>query len=240
MKKGRVSINRPMLIGLGVSLAFWLYNFIAISQNTQILYLFLWLAFGGGAVYYFQEALTRKVNSPKGNIAVRFFAAGYAMVLFEEIFAALVNNISEGFTIMLFLERILQFWAFNLFAFSGMFVAWFLLRQYFLYSNKEVFYVTGIFGVYVELLSKGIHDTFSLILLIIPMIFVYGLIVTPMALVSMPGKVRLESYIVRYLVPLLFIFLSSLPFMYALDTLRCAHPNLFPPAHFIPEKTCHV
>lgn len=239
MNNIETDVEKVIVASLGVSLLFWLYYLLAISWNPKILYFFLWFVLGGVPTYYFRENIKQWVNSSKINIVLRFFFAGYIMVLLEEILAALVNNLYEGFTPSVFTERILQFWAFNIFAFSGLFVAWFFLRRHFLYNNKEVFYITGIFGIYVELLSKGIGDVFSLALLAIPMIFVYGLIVTPMMLVAMPGEKRITNRVARYILPLMFIFICSIPFIFTLSKLRCAHPDAFPPREFIQSRACN-
>ena len=44
---------------------------------------------------------------------MKFALLGYAMVLLKEVFAALVNNLAEGFTLTLYLRRIGQFGALN-------------------------------------------------------------------------------------------------------------------------------
>ena len=239
MKNAYTETEKIVFVLTGISLIFWLYYLSFISWNPQILYLFLWLIFGGIPMYYLRGRIAARANSLSKKLSVRFFVVSYTTVLFEEIFAAFVNNLHEGFTPLLFSERILQFWAFNIFAFSGIFVAWFLLRQYFLYSNKEVFYLSGIFGIYVELLSKGIGDVFSILLLATPMMFVYGLIVAPMSWITMPGEKMISSKMARYTLPLLFIFICSLPFIFTLNTLRCAHPSFFPPSTLIPNKACN-
>lgn len=238
MKNIETDVEKMTVAILGISLLFWGYYLLSVSWNTHILYLFLLLILGGIPVYYSREKISSLVNSQKIPLVLRFFGAGYLMVLFEEIFAAFANNLHEGFGVALFGERILQFWAFNIFAWSGIFVAWFFLRRYFSYSNKEVFYLTGIFGVYVELLSKGTGDIFSLTLLIVPMMFVYGLIASPMSFVVMKGERRIENKFMRYILPVLVIFICSVPFMFALNELRCAYPDAFPPRTFIPSQEC--
>ncbi|OGZ19781.1 MAG: hypothetical protein A2494_00390 [Candidatus Lloydbacteria bacterium RIFOXYC12_FULL_46_25] len=240
MKDIGADVEKMTIAILGISLLFWGYYLLSVSWNTHILYFFLLLILGGIPVYYLRSKIANMVNSPKVPLVLRFFGAGYLMVLFEGLFAAFANNLHEGFEVILFGERILQFWAFNIFAFSGLFVAWFFLRTYFFYSNKEVFYITGIFGVYVELLSKGLGDIFSLALLIVPMIFVYGLIASPMSWVIMKGEKRIKNKFVRYILPILVIFICSIPFMFTLNELRCAYPDTFPPRTFIPSQECIV
>jgi hypothetical protein len=51
-------------------------------------------------------------------------ALGYLMALIAAVLAALVNRFREGLSWPLFVQRIRQFCAVNLFAFIGLFVGW--------------------------------------------------------------------------------------------------------------------
>ena len=67
------------------------------------------------------------------------------MVLFEEIYAAFANHLNEGFSLPVFGVRVLQFWAFNIIAFSGLILAFYILFSRIRYSFKEMFFLSGFF-----------------------------------------------------------------------------------------------
>jgi hypothetical protein len=167
---------------------------------------------------------------------LKFMVLGYLMVLIEEVFAALVNHLSEGFFWPLFLLRIGQFWALNLFAFTGFFVGWYLLARFIGYSRVEMFFLGGCFGLYSErvvfLLPQG--QLLQFILFAPLIIFTYGLILTPAVLsLGESGKPRL-IWLLRYPLAFLAPFLCSIPPLVLLNLLRGNFPDWFPPRKFIP------
>jgi hypothetical protein len=158
------------------------------------------------------------------------------MVLIEEIFAALVNHLTEGFSWPLFLQRIGQFWALNLFTFTGFFVGWYLLARFVGYSRVEMFFLGGCFGLFSEriifLLPQGQFLQFVLFTPL--MIFTYGLILTPATLSLGDLRRPRLNWLLRYPLAFLVPFLCSLPPLGALLALRENFPDWFPPRKFIP------
>jgi len=158
-------------------------------------------------------------------------------VLAEEILAALVNHLTEGFSLGLYIERIGQFWALNIFTFTGLIVGWYILQRWIGYSRTAMFYLVGCFGLYSEHTITVLQTNPLAFFFFAPLIiFTYGLILTP-AMLSMPANDRPRgclSALLRY--PLAFVLplLCSLPPLGVLTVLRDHFPDVFPPRKFIP------
>jgi len=128
---GRLAGGGADLLGVvsrsrGISQPWYL---AAIEFIPQFLYPFLWLGLVGLPVWRWRWPLARRLQGWRLPGFLKFMLLGYMMVLLEEVFAALVNHLAEGFSWPLFLQRIGQFWAFNLLGFTGYFVGWYLLAR---------------------------------------------------------------------------------------------------------------
>ena len=231
---GRVLI-RVSVAWLIVALIFWAWYLAAVAFVPQFLYSFFWLGLVGLPIWRWRRPLGRLVQAWRFPGFLKFMALGYLMVLIEEIFAALVNHLSEGFSWPLFLQRIGQFWALNLFAFTGFFVGWYLLARFIGFSRVEMFYLGGCFGLYSERVIFLLPGQLLVFILFAPlMIFTYGLILTPAMLsIGEPRKSRL-IWPLRYPLAFLIPFLCSLPPVILLQTLRASFPDWFPPRKFVP------
>ena len=224
-----------MVIWLIVGLAFWAYYAIVIEFQFTLLYFFI-LSIGFGVpTYVFKERITKVLRSIPINPGLRFILLGYAAVILEEIFAALSNHLSEGFQINLYLERVLQFWAFNILAFTGFIVGWYFLIRWFKYSNTEIFFIAGAWGLWAEgIIFLITSNPIGLFFMAPIMIFVYGLIITPAMLsVEKTGKRKL-NLIVKVILTYAVCFIFSIIPLIILNILRSFYPWLFPPPNFIP------
>ena len=219
-----------------VALLFWAWYLGAIAFVSPFLYPFLWLGLVGLPIWFWRRPLGVRLRAWRLPGFLKFMLLGYTMVLIEEVLAALVNHLSEGFSWPLFLQRIEQFWALNLFTFTGFFVGWYLLARFIGFSRVEMFYLGGGFGLYSEhviiLLPQGQLLQFVLFAPLI--IFTYGLILTP-AMLSLgeAGRLRL-TWLLRYALAFLIPFLCSLPPVLLLQSLRANFPDWFPPRKFVP------
>jgi hypothetical protein len=230
------ALIRISVAWLIVALIFWGWYLSAIAFVPQFLYPFLWLGLVGLPIWFWRRQLAVRLRAWRFAGFLKFMILGYLMVLIEEVFAALVNHLSEGFSWPLFVERVGQFWALNLFTFTGLFVGWYLLARFIGYSRVEMFFLGGCFGLYSEriifLLPEGQLVQFILFAPLI--IFTYGLILTP-AMLSL-GELRKPRLIwpLRYPFSFLIPFLCSIPPVVLLQTLRASFPDWFPPRKFIP------
>ena len=238
MRSSRLTraLIRVAVVWLIVALAFWAWYLAAVAFTPQFLYPYLWLGLVGLPVWLWRRPLARRLQAWRFPGFLKFMALGYLMVLIEEIFAALVNHLSEGFFWPLFLQRVGQFWALNLLAFTGFFVGWYLLARFIGYSRVEMFFLGGCFGLYSErvvfLLPTG--QILQFVLFAPLMIFTYGLILTP-AMLSL-GELRKPRliWLLRYPLAFLIPFLCSIPPLIALQSLRASFPDWFPPRKFVP------
>jgi hypothetical protein len=166
---------------LAVALIFWAWYLAAIQCITQLLYPYLWLGLVGLSVWRSRRPRAKRLQGWRFPSFFKFMALGYLMALIGELFAALVNHLTAGFSWQLFLQRVGQFWALNLFTFTGFFVGWYLLARFIGYSRIEMLYLGGCFGLFSEkaiyLLPQG--QVLQFVLFAPLLVFTYGLILTP-------------------------------------------------------------
>lgn len=220
-----------------VSTIFWVLYSCATRQLCQAaIYYVLWTGLFGCWLWRTRIPLGAQLKTWRLHPFLKFVILGYGAVLAEEIIAALANNISEGFSFSLYLTRIGQFWAFNVFAFTGFILGWYVLLKNFSYTARETFYLAGAWGLF----SEGIYrfvlaNPVAAFMMAAPTVLTYGLILAPASLsMNKSGKRTLPF---PWKLPLTYglIFALSLAPMFALTHLREQHPQLFPPEKFIPK-----
>ncbi len=139
-----------------------------------------WLGgFGTFFLKYREQIVTRLVN---WNVRqpTKFILLGYTTVLTEEFIVALVHALSEGLSLLRFGQLVLQFWAFNIFAFTGFIVGWCFLFRRFRYSATGLFLIVGAWGLFSEhTLTYLRTNTLVAIFLILPTMSTYNLIIAP-------------------------------------------------------------
>lgn len=164
----------------------------------------------------------------------KFVLIGYVTVLYEEVIAAFVNHLAEGFSLMLYLVRIGQFWALNILAFTGFIIGWYFLLRRYQYTYREVFYLAGLWGLYAEGIFRHMASPLGMVMLIGPTIVIYGIIAIPMALSLRPEARRELAPHKRYPLTFVVIFACSLVPVLVLSALRAQFPEAFPPTSMIP------
>ena len=227
-------LNQLVLAWAIIGLVFWGLYISFVTYIPQFLYFFIWTAGMGTVVWLSRDRLEKHLGTIRLGARTRFVLLGYGMVLAEEVLAAFVNNLSEGFTPALFMVRVLQFWAFNLLAFTGWILTWAWMSRSLGFSLRERFYLSGLFGLYAE---KTIYEVFSnplAFLFTAPLeMLTYGLILTP-AQLSVESHGSMKSLrLVRYLTALVLPILVAIPFILVLTVLRSHFPWAFPPLKFI-------
>lgn len=232
---GGTNLNRGMVAWLLACLVFWTWYLLFHEFAYQTLYFYVWLILFGIPVWFYRGKIRSWLSQWKIKGRGKFLLLGYGTVFLEEIFAALFNHLSEGFYFPLYLQRIGQFWALNAFAFTGFVVGWWLLTSKLKYSDSEVFYLAGIFGLYSERVYSHLASNVLAVLLFAPLvIFTYGLIIAPALLsVEHPGK-RYIHPAIKYPLSLGVIYLLSIPPVLLLSLLRTHFPWAFPPPEFVP------
>src|SRR5262245_21501614 len=232
---------RRILVGasvawLALALIFWAWYLASQPFDPLPLYAYLWLGVAGVPLWLVRWRLEQALSRWQFPRFPKFMLLGYIMVLAEELLAALVNNLAEGFSPWLYVERIGQFWALNLLAFTGVIVGWYILLHRIGYSRTEMFYLVGCFGLLSERTIAVLPSNPLAFVLFAPLIiFTYGLILAP-AMLSVPASVAPRgclSALWRY--PLAFVvpFLCSLPPVALLNLLREHFPNWFPPRELV-------
>lgn len=229
-------IDTTLAIGTLVSCAvFWiLYSLANASILPGAFYYVVWIGGFGGLLWNYRAAVEKALQRWALHPLLKFLLLGYGAVLLEEILAAFSNNLTEGFSLPLFLLRISQFWAFNILAFTGLIVGWYVLLRYVRFSRREVFYLSGAWGVYAEhLYVHAFTNPIAFACLLLPTIFTYGVIMAPaMMSVRSSGTQTFPAFI-KYCIAFTTIFTCSLLPTGLLLYLRASYPGIFPPETFI-------
>lgn len=230
----RSRFRRGVLLWLGISLVFWTWYTVTQEYVAILPYAYLWLGLIGGMLWTHRAQIAARLRDWPAPEWQKFLLLGYGAVLLEEIFAALVNHVEEGFFLPLYLGRIGQFWAFNVLAFTGFVLGWYLLLKRYHYTPRERFFLAGCWGLFSEGVLDVVFTNPLAAVLVAPLvIFTYGLILTPAMLsLTTPGtrpSRRRTRWTLAFAVPLAC---SLLPLI-ILVTLREQIPWLFPPRTMI-------
>ena len=182
-----------------------LLTVIGISGNPMLLIFPMWIF-----TYLNREPLRRLVRGVP--FSVSFIGSGVFFGLLTEVFA-IVNNRSlpPEQRILLSPDPMLDL-IYGLFYYSLLIVTWYVLIRGFTYSKKEVFLLTGIYGIFTEEMGQVFMRIFTVpmtgLLYAIIVSFVYGIF--PM-LAYMVSEEKLgakkSNVVIRFLVaaPVLFV-----------------------------------
>ncbi len=231
MKRALIAIT---VVWALVALIFWTWYVLARSFQPRFLYYDAWLLLVGVPVWLARDRLAGALRRWRLPALPKFLLLGYGAVLLEEIFAAFFNNLSEGFGLALFIERVGQFWALNTLAFSGFIFGWLVLLRWLRYSRTEAFYLAGCWGLFAEHTITFVFAAPLVFVLLAPLnILTYGLILTPALLsIDEPASRRLHP-LLRYPLTFAALFACSLIPIAVLQTLRAHFPGVFPPRRFV-------
>jgi hypothetical protein len=230
-------IDVCLVIWCAISVLFWFaYSFATRTYFAFVVYYPIWVGIFGALMWRDRVQIAKHLLSWRVQPSIRFVVLGYGTVLLEEIFAALANHLSEGFSPLVYLARIGQFWALNIFAFAGFITGWLILTKFLEYSPREIFYLSGLWGLYAEkiIFAIPVNPAFFLFSAV-PTMFTYGLIITP-AMLSQKRIADLGRWppFLKYPLTYLVIFLCSVVPVLILSILRNHWPSLFPPVNLVP------
>lgn len=226
-------IPRALLWPTAISLV--LINIIGISRGSFIfLYYLVFVGLGGFLFIQNSEKIKELLQRSAIPRLALFAIVGYLMVLFEESIVGAVHAITEGLTLSSLIERVGEFWLFNIFAFTGFIFAWYVASRRFPYTRGEIFLLSGVWGLYAEhIFTQFASSPAMAILLILPTMCSYALISAPMLLIfegrhrSKGGRLRRYAFVVILMLAL------SLPPIALLKDLRNRFPHAFPPCQYI-------
>jgi hypothetical protein len=194
-------MTKYLLWSLGI-----LLTIIGISGNPMLLIFPMWIF-----TYLSRKPLRRMVRDVP--FSVSFVGFGVLFGLLTEVFA-IVNNRSlpPEKRILLSPDPVLDL-LYGLFYYSLLIVTWYILIKGFTYSKKEVFVITGLYGILTEEVGQVFLRIFTVpvigFLYAIIVSFVYGIFPMLAYMVSeekIGGKKR-ANVVVRFLVaaPALFV-----------------------------------
>ncbi len=142
--------QKIMLIWLIISSVFWVIYISFFEFIYGMIYYFFIITIVLIPILVFKDLIINKLQNLYYNDFIKFMSIGYIVVLFEEFFAASLNHLSEGFSLILWIQRIGQFWLFNLFAFTGFYLAWYFLLKRYKYTYIEIFFLAEVWGLFSE------------------------------------------------------------------------------------------
>ena len=182
-----------------------LLTVIGISGNPMLLIFPMWIF-----TYLLREPLRRLVRGVP--LSVSFIGSGVFFGLLTEVFAIINNrSLPPEQRILLSPDPMLDL-IYGLFYYSLLIATWYVLIRGFTYSKKEVFLLTGIYGIFTEEMGQVFVRIFTVpvtgLLYAIIVSFVYGIF--PM-LAYMVSEEKLgakkSNVIIRFLVaaPVLFV-----------------------------------
>lgn len=218
-----------------LSMMYFAFYLTVIKFEWRFVYYYIWLIVFGLPLWFFRKQVALVLQNWQAPDWLQFFLLAYGMVLLEEIFAALVNNLSEGFNVWLYLKRIGQFWAFNVLAFTGLITATWLLFRYIQYTQWDMLFLVGLTGLYSERIILLLPYQLQTFIVFAPLtFFTYALILYPALMNRKEGKLKRTLLLpLRYALFIVTWYVFSQPSVWLLMTLRSAFPLLFPPCNFI-------
>jgi len=158
-------------------------------------------------------------------------ALGYLAVIAEETLAGLLHGLAEGGGPLILAERVGQFIAFNLPAFTGIILSLAFWRRRVIFQPYDLFLAAGCWGLFAEgSLQALIANPLAGALLILPTMAVYAVILWPMTAAPAPQAKRNA-----FRLPLIWAtaFALSLAPIGAVSWARALHPGWFPACTYI-------
>ncbi|OGZ07717.1 MAG: hypothetical protein A3C93_06520 [Candidatus Lloydbacteria bacterium RIFCSPHIGHO2_02_FULL_54_17] len=226
----------PRFIRIPLVIAVVILNiyFVFIERSFTVLYYVLWLGGVGYFVVQYREAIVFHLRQWKISPLLKFLILGYGAMLAEEFIVGLVHAANEGLSLATLLLRVSQFWAFNVFAFTGFIFGWYFFIRRYSYSLTDIFFISGLWGLFSEhTLSYLSQNPIAAVLLILPTMCTYNLIIAP-ALFSVAERgTKVVGIAWRYSSTLLLFLVFSIPPMAVLWFLRSTFPDAFPPCEYI-------
>lgn len=190
-----------------------------------------WIAFHGNRGPKLQNWL----QSLPGPPLLRAVLLGYAAVVAEETLVGTSYTLNEGFTAAIWVERVSQFIAFNLLAFTGAILGLTLATRFMPGLSRWHLIIAGGWGIFAERSYLLFLDNpIAGALIAGPNIAVYSIILAPLVL-SMPGH-DVPGPGRKPWAPLVawaLMLALSLPAVALLMYLRSTYPAAFPNCEYI-------
>lgn len=237
MRQNRLAIVAAItLIGWTFISAILLVGYLTFAEWIwQGWYYVVWPLVAGTLVWRFRNPIKTTLTNWQIPPILKYVLIVYAIVLIEEVLAATLNHLSEGYAVSLHLKRIAQFWALNILAFSGMAWGGYLIFARYQFTRIHMFCLMGLYGQISEQLLVRLFNPAEAVaaFVLIPLTFwTYGIIFMP-AILAIEDKPRKPLKLFHFPLAIGVIFLASIPFIMTLDITRSAYPDLFPPRHMI-------
>ena len=228
--------NNKIVIAATIASIVVVYAYFALAEHSFFLGLYypLWIGGFGWVFIRYRDVAVAKWRRARISPFFGFMLLGYAAVLLEETIVGLLHNMTEGFSVEGSLIRIGQFWAFNIPAFTGFLVGWYVVLLRYRYEAQEIFWLAGLWSLYSErTLALAVSSSVGVLLLVLPNVITYNLILAP-ALVSLDCSTAQETKRWKRLAAMpVACFVASLVPGAVLYGLRHYFPFLFPPCSYI-------
>ena len=225
--------EKVVITWICISFMFWIVYSILIDIFYPMFYFFIWILVFGVPLLKYKEKLRVILQNWQLNSFVKFLILGYGTIMLKDLVKAFFITVSEGFEINLFFTRVTQLWTLNTMALTGFILGWYFLITRIFFSDYEVFYVAGIFGLFSEdVIFSLITNPIGFIFLAPLEICAYGLLITPAALSVKNRGNRTIISLLKYVVAILIIIAFSFIPVSIVAIIKIYFPELIPPNLF--------
>ena len=153
--------------------------------------------------------------------------------MLKDLIKAFFIAFSEGFEINLFFTRVTQLWTLNTMALTGFILGWYFLITRIFFSDCEVFYVAGVYGLFSEdIIFSLITNPIGFLFLVPLKICAYGLLITPAVLSVKNRGNRTIISLLKYIIAILIIIAFSFIPVSIVAIIKIYFPDLIPPNLF--------
>jgi hypothetical protein len=179
-----------------------------------------------------RQEVARRLQRLPWPVWLKVGILGYGAVIAEEMLVGTLFALNEGFTLATWLERMGQFIAFNLLAFTG--AIWGLGVSYMLFPGLRHwhFWQAGLWGIFAEsTYLLYISNPVAGALITAPNVSVYAIILAPLML-SLPERAGTPRW---WQMPAAWAIMLALTIgpVLLLNQLRADHPGAFPSCEYI-------
>ena len=230
--------EKIVILWILVAFIFWIAYSLVVSVFYPIFYFFTWIFFFGIPVLKYKNRISTILQNWRLNSFIKFLVLGYGTVMAKDVVKAFFIVLSEGFKINLFFTRVTQLWALNTMALTGFIVGWYFLITRIFFSDYEIFYVAGAYGLFSEdIIYSLIINPIGFLFLAPLEICVYGLIITPAVLSIKNRGNRTIISLLKYIVAIFIIIAFSFIPVSIVTIVKIYFPELIPPNLFGPWNT---
>ena len=225
--------EKIVITWISVSFMFWIAYSLLVTIFYPMFYFFIWIFVFGIPLLKYKEKIRVILQNWRLNSFIKFLILGYGAIMLKDLIKAFFIAFSEGFEINLFFTRVTQLWTLNTMALTGFILGWYFLITRIFFSDCEVFYVAGVYGLFSEdIIFSLITNPIGFLFLVPLEICAYGLLITPAVLSVKNRGNRTIISLLKYIIAILIIIAFSFIPVSIVAIIKIYFPDLIPPNLF--------